>query len=269
MERKLITLLTDFGYKDPFVGIIKGVIFGINPDARVIDLNHGIAPQDIFAGALTLRHSAPFFPAGTIHLAVVDPGVGTERRPLLIESEESFFIGPDNGILSLAVEGKQIKKAIALTNHLYHLKPASSTFHGRDIFSPVAAYLSLGIPAEDFGRQAGDFKRLSWPEVRKREHGIEGEIIYIDGFGNLITNIHRRDLEFFQKEALTISLGDLTVEGISQNYTHGAEKGYMAVINSWGLLEVSLFKGNASLSRGAKVGDTVRVQERGQARPNR
>ena len=168
MERKLITLTTDFGYKDPFVGIMKGVLVGINPDCRIIDLSHEVPPQDPMAGALVLRCSAPYFPKGTIHVVVVDPGVGTNRRPLLIESEGHFFIGPDNGVLSFALEGKEVGQIIELSNGIYHLKPTSTTFHGRDIFAPVAAYLSLGIPAQDFGTRVKDFTRLLGPKSPKR-----------------------------------------------------------------------------------------------------
>ncbi|MFQ5904355.1 MAG: S-adenosyl-l-methionine hydroxide adenosyltransferase family protein, partial [Candidatus Binatia bacterium] len=244
METKLITLITDFGHKDPFVGIMKGVIFGINPNARTIDLSHGIPPQDLMAGSLVLRYSAPFFPRGTIHVAVVDPEVGTKRRPLLIESEGCFFIGPDNGILSLALEGKETNQTIELSNEIYHLKPTSATFHGRDIFAPIAGYLSLGIPPQDLGTRVNGFARLPWPQVIRKDQVIQGEIVYIDGFGNLITNIHEHDLRRLQSENLTVSLGPLTVQGLAPNYTSGGEGGYVALINSWGLLEISLFKGN-------------------------
>lgn len=261
MEPKLITLITDFGHKDPFVGIMKGVIFGINPDARVIDLSHGVPPQDLMAGALVLRYSAPFFPRGTIHVAVVDPGVGTNRRPLLIESEGSFFIGPDNGILSLALEGKKTNQMIEISNAIYYLKPTSTTFHGRDIFAPTAAYLSLGIPPQDFGASAQDFTRLPWPEVIRTEGAIQGQVVYVDGFGNLITNVHEHDLRGIQPQNLAVSLGSLAIQGLAPHYSSGGDKGYTALINSWGLLEISLFKGNAQLRSGAKIGDRVYIQE--------
>ena len=261
METRLITLSTDFGHKDSFVGIMKGVIFGINPKASVIDLSHGIPPQDILAGALVLRYAAPFFPRGTIHVAVVDPGVGSKRRPLLIESEGCFFIGPDNGILSLALEGKKVSSVIELSNTTYHLKPTSATFHGRDIFAPAAAYLSLAIPPQDFGHAVSDFARLAWPEVAKMEGGLAGKIIYIDGFGNLITNVRDRDLSTFRPEELTISVAGATVRGLAPNYSKAEERSYAALINSWGLLEISAFKANAQLLCGAKVGDKVFVRD--------
>jgi S-adenosyl-L-methionine hydrolase (adenosine-forming) len=260
MASRLITLTTDYGYQDPFVGIMKGVIFGINPDARVIDLSHGIPPQDLMAAALVLRHSTRFFPRGTIHVTVVDPGVGTDRRALLVESEGDFFIGPDNGILSLAIEGREASEIIDLRNEVYHLKPTSTTFHGRDIFAAVAGYLSLGIPAQDFGTRVNSLKKLAWPEVTKSQGTIQGRIVYVDRFGNLITNVQERDLKPLQKEKVAISTGNLTIHGLSTNYHSGAERGYVALINSWGLLEISLFEGNAQLRSGAKVGDGVQIQ---------
>ncbi len=263
MEIKPITLTTDFGHKDPFVGIMKGVILGINPNVNIIDLSHGIPPQDVLAGALVLRYAAPAFPSGTIHVAVVDPGVGSKRRPLLIESEGSFFIGPDNGVLSLTLEGKTVSRITHLANETYHLRPASATFHGRDIFAPVAAYLSLGIAPEDFGAAVNDFTRLAWPKVTEAEGALIGEIIYIDGFGNLITNIRERDLGRLAPPGLSISVAGVTVQGIASHYSSGREKGCTAIINSWGLLEIFSFKGNAQLLCGAQIGDAVSVRQAG------
>jgi S-adenosyl-L-methionine hydrolase (adenosine-forming) len=260
METKLITLTTDFGYKDPFVGVMKGVIFGINPNARIVDLSHGVAPQDIRGAALALGYSAPFFPPETIHVAVVDPGVGTERRPILIETEAGFFVGPDNGALSLAVEARPVKRIIELANESYHLKPRSATFHGRDVFAPVAAHLSLGIPARDFGPALENYQRIEWPEVTKTAGEVRGEIIYIDNFGNLITNVHERDLKPLARATVAISLADLTIRGIAPNYA-STPAGYAALINSWGLLEISCFNGHADQRSGADIGDPVHIRE--------
>src|SRR5258706_2671399 len=182
METRLITLTTDFGHKDPFVGIMKGVIFGIHPQARIVDLTHGVAPQDIRGAALALAHAAPYFPPATVHVAVVDPGVGTERRPVLIEAEGNFFVGPDNGVLALAVEGKKIERVIELKNESYQLKPRSATFHGRDVFAPAAAYLSLGVPAAGFGPALENHARLQWPEPTRPEGEAPGEISDIYNF---------------------------------------------------------------------------------------
>ncbi len=261
MEARLITLVTDFGLKDPFVGIMKGIIFGINPNAHIIDLSHEIPPQDIMAGALVLRHSAPFFPRGTIHVSVVDPGVGTKRRPLLVESEGNFFIGPDNGVLSLVIEGKVTSQIIHLSNETYHLKPTSKTFHGRDIFAPVAAYLSLCIPPQDLGTRVKGLERLPWPKVIQADGAIQGEVVYIDSFGNLITNVHEHDIMGLQPENLTVSVGSLTIHGLAPNYAASMEGEYIALINSWNLLEISLFKRNACIQSGVKVGAEVCVRK--------
>src|SRR5689334_21701027 len=167
MENRLITLTTDFGYEDPFVGIMKGVILSIAAGARVVDLTHGVAPQDIRGAALALNFACPFFPPGAIHVAVVDPGVGSARRPILIECEDACFIGPDNGVLSLAAERKKITRVIELANQRYYLEPVSSAFHGRDIFAPAAAHLAVGVPAGDFGPELDRWNRLEMPAAVK------------------------------------------------------------------------------------------------------
>jgi S-adenosylmethionine hydrolase len=260
METKPITLTTDFGYRDPFVGIMKGVILGINPTACIVDLSHGIGPQDTRGAALVLKHSAPFFPPGTIHVAVVDPGVGTQRRAILVESERSFFIGPDNGVLSFAVRDKVVANIVELTNESFHLKPKSTTFHGRDVFAPVAAHLSLGVPVSNFGSTLESHTRLDWPEVIKTEDGIAGEIIYIDNFGNLITNVSENDLKSLPREKLAVSLADVTIHGLASNYAGAEKDDYTALINSWGLLEISCYNGRARLRSGADIGDPVHVR---------
>jgi len=260
METKPITLTTDFGYKDPFVGIMKGVILGINPNARIVDLSHGIGPQDIRGAALVLKHSAPFFPPATIHVAVVDPGVGSQRRAIVIESEGSFFIGPDNGVLSFAVRDKVNNTIIELANERYHLTPKSATFHGRDVFAPVAAHLSLGVPARNLGPTIESYTLLDWPVVMKTADGVQGEIIYIDNFGNLITNVHERDLKSLPREKLAVSLADVTIHGLASNYAGAEKDDYTALINSWGLLEISCFNGRAHLRSGADIGDPVHIR---------
>ncbi len=273
MSPTLITLTTDFGYKDPFVGTMKGVIFGINPDAHIIDLCHGIPPQDLTAAALVLRSAVPFFPRGSIHMAVIDPGVGSSRKPLLIESEGSFFVGPDNGIFGPVLKGKETGQIVELSNESYHLKPTSSTFHGRDIFAPAAARLSLGVPPQSLGTKVKGFEKLDWPEVVKIGNTIEGEVLYIDGFGNLITNVQAGDLnglQSIQSEKLLISLGAITIRGLASNYATAREGEYVALIDSWGLLEISIFKGNAALDSRAQKGDPVRIERRRElnARPD-
>ncbi len=255
----IITLTTDFGYKDPFVGIMKGVIAGINPNVQVVDLSHGIPPQDIMAAALVLRHSVPYFRRGAIHVAVVDPGVGSTRHALLIESDGQYFIGPDNGVLSLTLTDKQPDTVIQLSNTIYHLQPTSATFHGRDIFSPVAAHLSLGIDPAALGEPIDNFVRLDWPKLVKSQGRIEGEIVYIDGFGNLFTNIQEQDLAALQRENLSVTLGDITIQGLARSYAAGENGRCIALINSWGLVEIAFYGDSAQRRCQAKIGDKVQV----------
>jgi S-adenosylmethionine hydrolase len=259
METKVITLTTDFGYRDPFVGIMKGVILGVNPHARIVDLTHGVAPQDIRGAALALAYAAPYFPLATVHVAVVDPGVGTERRPILIEAEDSFFLGPDNGVLSRALQGKEIRHVIELRNESYRLKPTSATFHGRDIFAPAAAHLSLGVAPRELGPKLESYRSIEWPEVLRAGEEIRGEIIYIDNFGNLITNVSERDLQDLPREKVAILLADVTIRGVASNYAAAGE-GYAALINSWGLLEIVCFNGRADQRSGADIGDPVHIR---------
>ena len=255
----LITLTTDFGYADPFVGIMKGVISRIDPQARIVDLSHGIPAQDIMAAALLLRHSVQYFPRGTIHVTVVDPGVGSARRPLLVEVDGNYLVGPDNGVLSLATTTGKPSRIIHLSNTLYHLRPTSATFHGRDIFAPVAGYLSLGIAPEAFGPPASDWVELHWPAIIKSTTRIEGEIIYIDGFGNLFTNIRAHDLEEFSGYQLNITVRDLSIAGPAGNYAAVEPGEYVAVINSWGVLEIAIYMDSAQRRSGGMVGDKVKV----------
>jgi len=255
----LITLTTDFGLKDAFVGIMKGVIARINSEVRVIDLTHGIPEQDILAGALTLRHSVAYFPSGTIHVAVIDPGVGSARRPLLIETNGIFFIGPDNGVLSLAVGDSTGAQIVQLTNPAYHLQPTSATFHGRDIFAPAAAYLSRGVPPSEFGEKLDGFVKLVLPKVAHMGSTLAGEIIYRDKFGNLFTNIEQHDLTGLTSERIEVVLADLHIQGLTANYAAAGAGEFVAVLNSWGFLEIALNKGNAAERLGAKVGDKVKI----------
>jgi S-adenosylmethionine hydrolase len=256
----LITLTTDFGYQDSFVGIMKGVIFAINPDAHVIDLTHGVPPHNVMAGALILQHSIRYFPPGTIHVVVVDPGTGTSRRPILIEFDGSYYVGPDNGVLSVALERRQPSSITLLSNPAFQLFPTSKTFHGREIFAPVAAHLSLGVPPTEFGEKLDSFVELILPKVGHHELRIDGEIIYIDSFGNLFTNIRERDLTGLPKELLRTSLGPVEVGGITSTYAAVGTGEFACVFNSWGLLEIALNRGNARQRTGAKLGDKVVVE---------
>ena len=255
----LITLTTDFGLKDPFVGIMKGVIARINPHATVVDLTHGIPPQDVFAAAMVVRHAVGYFPPGSIHVAVVDPGVGSARRPLLLESNEAYFIGPDNGVLSLLWEERQPKRIIHLSNPMYYRQPISATFHGRDVFAPIAAYLSLGVAPVAFGESVDQFVRIRWPDVICSGRSVTGEIVYIDEFGNLFSNIREQDLSGLDRKQISTVVGGFTIHGLAPNYGT-VEKGRPVVlINSWGLLEVAANEENAARLFHVRIGEKVYV----------
>lgn len=255
---RIITLTTDFGYRDPFVGIMKGVIHGINPVAGIVDLTHGVAPQDVTGGALALAAAVDYFPAGTIHVAVVDPGVGGGRRPILAETDRACYIGPDNGLLSLAAGRQRLVRVVHLSNPEYHLRPTSTTFHGRDVFAPAAAHLSSGVPPERLGDSVKGFESLTIPEPRRKDGGgLAGEVIYIDGFGNLTTNIRREDLGPFDPAGLSVRVGGRVIRGLSPNYASAGAGNYLALINSWEHLEISRCDGSARSGLGAHVGTRV------------
>ena len=257
----IITLTTDFGYADPFVGIMKGAILCITPNVQIVDLNHGIPPQDIRAAALSLAASVDYFPQGTIHVAVVDPGVGSERRPILIHSAGQYFVGPDNGVFSFALKDKQSLLIVHLSNEAYFLQPKSQTFHGRDIFAPVAAHLAGGVPVTEFGAPSKDWLCLFWPAVERAGEFIVGEVLYIDCFGNLFTNIQERDLTGVAKEKIRVHLNDeVKIQGLAQNYAAGDKKTYIALVNSWGLVEIASYNDSAASRSEARIGDKVRVE---------
>jgi len=258
-------LLTDFGTKDYFVSSMKGVILSINPRCCLIDISHEVYPQDIREGAFILSNSFSYFPKGTIHLAVVDPGVGSERKPILIETKNYFFVGPDNGLLALAAKQDGVRKVIWLTNKKYFLTHISSTFHGRDIFSPVAGYLSLGIKAKAFGNEIDNWVRLDIKEPIIQGKKLIGEIIHIDHFGNLISNIDlKRFKKFVGSNEFIIRIKEIKTLKIKQGYWEGRDREIIAIFGSTGFLEISVKEGSAKNILKANVGDPV-ILERGRS----
>jgi S-adenosylmethionine hydrolase len=257
---RLITLLTDFGTRDAFVGIMKGVILSLAPTARVIDLSHDVPPQDIRAGALILRSAVPFFPQGTIHVAVVDPGVGSHRRAVVVETRDAFFVGPDNGLLSLAAPPESVVRAFHLTNSQYFLPRLSHTFHGRDVFAPVAAHLLRGVPPELLGPSIPTIEQLPLPLVERTETQLTGGVIAIDHFGNLITNITEVDLLPFPRETLWVSIGPVQIQGLAATYATVPPGAIAALINSWGMLEIAVRNGSAAQQLRTPVGTSVCVR---------
>ena len=271
MPGRLITLLTDFGHADPYVGVMKGVILGIEPTATIVDLTHDVLPQDVLQGAFLLGTAWRHFPPGTIHVAVVDPGVGTDRKALLVQGQEHTFLAPDNGLLSFALPDEEVQdtpfqpyqnripsgfSAHALTNPQYWRHPVSSTFHGRDIFAPVAAHLSAGVSAVDLGEPVETLTRLAVPTPRWHGKGMTGHVIHIDRFGNVVTTLSEGHLPR-EGKPLTIEIGDRRIDGLSETYA--AEESLVALIGSHGNLEVAVRNGSAAELLGVTVGDEVRV----------
>lgn len=257
LRSAIITLTTDFGSKDIYAGVMKGVILSINPDAKIFDITHDISSHNIKEGVFLLNGFYQYFPKGSIHIVIVDPGVGSKRKGILVESDGYFFVGPDNGMFSYQIK-KGLKKAIELSNKKFHLKDVSSTFHGRDIFAPVAAYLSIGIDSNEFGSEVKEYEILDLdPEINNSE--IDGEIIHIDKFGNLITNIRK---ELIINKDFEILIKDIKISNISKSYFEGKKEDILAIFGSSSFLELSVNMGRAEDKVGAKVGDRVKVRWR-------
>jgi len=254
---KIVTLTTDFGTRDPFVGIMKGVILGIHPSANVVDLTHEIAPHDILEGALALQASVPFFPPGTVHLAVVDPGVGSRRRALALAAGGQQFVGPDNGLFTFLLD-EPGWSAVALENPAYALPVISPTFHGRDRFAPAAAHLSSGVPLDHLGPPATDLVRICWPRARLDGEVLVGEVIHVDRFGNLVTSVRAEEVESLGSlDAVTVEVMGRRIAGLSPSYADCRAEEPGAIIGSSGRLEIFLREASArtalSIERGAQV----------------
>lgn len=235
----IITLMTDFGLKDNYVGVMKGVIYSINPDVQIIDITHLINPYDVVGTNYLLKSSFKYFPKGTIHVVVVDPGVGSKREIIVVKTRDYYFLSPNNGILDFTMDKFEEIKIVAATKKDYFLDEISSTFHGRDIFAPVAAYLSLGKPIEELGHRLNKITLLPFgfkPLFEKDR--IVAKIIYIDHFGNLITNIEKEEFPFEDAEVL-IEVGGVQIKGISQTYSQLKSGELLALWNSSGHLEIA------------------------------
>jgi len=261
LRRPLITLLSDFGFKDPYVAEMKAVILSICPDAYIIDISHEIEKFNIRMGAFVLAQAAHYFPEGTIHVAVVDPGVGTARRPIIVETERSLYVGPDNGLLILAAQNEGIKCIYEISNRKYMLKRVSKTFHGRDIFSPAAAYLAMGVEPSKFGPVIRDPVKPSFSSPETREEEIIGEVIHIDGFGNIITNISEKNLKaagISEGRNLCVQLGDKRmILKMCSSYDEVCKNAPLSIIGGTGFLEISVNQGNASKILNVKIGTPI------------
>jgi len=255
----LITLTTDFGLRDWFVGTMKGVIAGIAPRASVIDLTHDIPPGDIQSGAFALAAGCRYFPKGTVHVAVVDPGVGSRRRAIAVKTTNYLFVGPDNGVLSFALRKQRIKNIRLIENQDLFLHPVSRTFHGRDIFSPVAAHLSAGLPFSKLGPVLEKYTQLSWPEPRFGKARVEGEVIYLDRFGNAITNLDAESLRTLDAASLEVHTLGRCLCPIAEFYQAVPAGKPVAVIGSSGLLELAVNGGSAKKILRLKIGTPITV----------
>jgi S-adenosylmethionine hydrolase len=260
MRNPIITLLTDFGTKDYYVASMKGIILRINPRCTLIDITHQVKPHDIKEGAFILANAYSSFPKGTIHLCVVDPGVGGPRKPILLVTQNYFFVGPDNGLFTLALLREKVKRVIALTQSKYFPPRVSTTFHGKDIFAPVAGHLSLGIKPNAFGNEMDSWSAFPFQRPQVRGRRLEGEILHIDAFGNLVSDINQQTFIHFVKDhPFVIRAGMGIIQGLKEAYWEGRQGELMALFGSGGLLEISVREGNAQKVLKMKKGDSVSV----------
>lgn len=258
MADPIITLTTDFGTSDHLVGAMKGVILNINPAARIVDINHNVTPFDILDGALSLANAYRYFPSRTIHVVIVDPGVGTERRPILVSGEKQFFVAPDNGVLSMIYEREPCAVRHITAQH-YFLNPVSPTFHGRDIFAPTAAWLSKTLQTEAFGEPITDFVRFTMPKPKPNGQGIKGVVLRADAFGNLMTNLTEQDLPSGALEGgpIKLAVNGKPVARMARTFAGGNPNELIAVLGSAGFVEVVVNRGNAARALGANRGAEV------------
>jgi hypothetical protein len=260
-RQPIVTLTTDFGLNDHFVGTIKGVILDIVPEAKIVDICHAVQAFDILDGALTVAQAYNYFPAGTVHVVVVDPGVGTARRPIIASTERHHFVAPDNGVLSLMYAREERLHVRHITSDHYFLQPLCSTFHARDIFAPVAAYLAKGVDSLKFGEEVSDFVRFNAPRPKAAEgNSLRGVVLKVDRFGNLVTNITPPDAPALFAEsvpAFRLTVGKRDVTSLRTVYADGTPGEVFAIMGSMGYLEIAANRGSAAqlvgVGKGAEV----------------
>lgn len=269
----LITLLTDFGTADGYVGAVKGVILSIAPEAHIVDISHEIAPHDIRQAAFVLHNVYPYFPSHTVHMVVVDPGVGSTRRPIALRTPAGSFVGPDNGVFSLVIAREQVEGVVELANPRYHLPQASCTFHGRDIFAPAAAHLALGVPLAMLGPPVNNPCLLPLPRLEVGQGVITGEVVHVDRFGNLITSIgflswHGEVLELcpafceaervrFKASGARVRVSDVEIRGVLHTYAEASPGRLLALVGSGGYLEIAVREGHAASALGVASGAVI------------
>ncbi|MGA8269273.1 MAG: SAM-dependent chlorinase/fluorinase [Candidatus Acidiferrales bacterium] len=263
MARPIITLTTDYGTADHLVGSMKGVILGMNPEAEIVDITHSVAPYDVLDAALTINQASRYFPNRTIHIVVVDPGVGTARRPLLVSAGTQFYIAPDNGVLSLVYEREKESVTVRhITAEHYFLRPISNTFHGRDIFAPVGGALSKTWQTASFGDAIEDFTRLTLPKPKVTGNVVKGIVLRVDAFGNLVTNLTPEDVPSLSpgNGKVKVIVGNKEVAKVAKTFADGAPGEPIALIGSSGFLEFAVNKGDAAKALSANRGAEVTVE---------
>jgi S-adenosyl-L-methionine hydrolase (adenosine-forming) len=262
LSSPIITLTTDYGTSDHLAGVLKGVILRILPNATVVDINHHVAPFDVLDGALTIGTAYGFFPPRTVHVVVVDPGVGTARRPIIASAEQQYFVAPDNGVLSMVYDRDPGAIVRHVTAEHHFLSPVSNTFHGRDVFAPVAAWLAKTFQTEAFGEEITDFVRFVLPRPKPAGTALKGVVLRVDAFGNLMTNFTAEDLPATAVESgkIKLQVGGKAVERLAQNFAEGASDAPVAILGSSGYLEIAVNKGNAGRVLGVNRGAEVTIE---------
>jgi len=254
MPAPILTLTSDFGLSDHYVAVMKGVILSICPQARMVDISHGVGPFDVAEGAYLIAQAYPYFPRKTVHVVVVDPGVGTARRPILLEAAGQYFVGPDNGVLSM-VYSREKHKVRLISSDRYFRQPVSRTFHGRDIFSPVAAHLAAGVPPSRMGKLIQDYLRPSFEKPQRTgKRTWTGRILRIDRFGNIVTNFHTSEFPDLDRKNFSLSLGPRQIGVMAHNYAECGPGELFVIVGSGGYLEISVGQGSAAKAIGCETG---------------
>lgn len=263
MKSNIVTLLTDFGERDPYIAAMKGVILSIAPHVKIIDITHNISKFNIREGAFILASVVKYFPKNTVHVGVVDPGVGSQRKPIIVVTRRSILVGPDNGLLMLAAEREGLLKVFEIKRRQFLLEEISFTFHGRDIFAPAAANIANGVKPEEIGEEVEEYEKMSFPKPEIHGRKIVGEVIYIDDFGNIITNISAKELY-----KLSIPIGSKIIMRTSNtedelylrdSYSRVDVGKPLAIINSFNLLEIAVNQSNAAKHYNIKVGEKIEI----------
>jgi S-adenosyl-L-methionine hydrolase (adenosine-forming) len=259
---KIVTLTSDFGLKDPYAAEMKAAVLGICPDAVIIDVTHLVDKFNVRTGAFALASVTPYFPSGTVHVAVIDPGVGTLRRPIGVQTKRGFFVGPDNGLLILAAEAQGITRVHEIASRRLMLPHVSSTFHGRDIFAPAAAHLANGVVLEEFGPKITEYVKPEFTVVTRSKDALVGEVLHVDDFGNIITNIHAIDVAVLKEDMVQVELPSATVQmKLSRTYANAKLQEPLALIGSHNYIEIALNQGNAAAKFSAKEGDKITLSQ--------